>query len=214
MKVIAIADDMERCVTYIAHAEESRECVVVDPGQSGDVINRYLNSFDLQCGAILLTHGHYDHILGLDELVSTSKAPVYIHVDDAKMPSDPHLNVSELFYEKAFAPTFSHFKTVSHGDHIAAAGLDIKVIHTPGHTPGSVVYRISSNGQESIFSGDTVFKETVGRWDLPGGNGGVLRKTITMLRSMFGDDVLIYPGHGESTNFGFERRHNMFFQLD
>ena len=173
-----------RC--YILYHKNERECVVIDPGDEPERIRK--RTGDRRIAAILLTHGHFDHIGGVAALMEEDTRLV-IHPLDEKMLSDPRLNAGMGFLGKnitAPAPT----DRVREGDELKIAGLTIKVLHTPGHTPGSVCYLI----ENELFTGDTLFDHGWGRTDLPGGNehdmAGSLRRLVPMMR-----EYGIHPGH-------------------
>lgn len=213
INVLPICYDENRCVTYVVYADGCDKCIIIDPGQAAAIIAATLEHVNCNCAAILLTHGHYDHIEGLDKLVAMTDAPVYIHYGDSSMPSDGIKNVSALFYDQPIVSSRTDFNLISDGDVIAVADFKIKVIHTPGHTPGSVTYLISENDGDILFSGDTLFRQSVGRWDFPGGDRKTLFRSLSRLTGEFADDTLVYPGHGSHTSIGAEKKHNFFLQM-
>ena len=171
---------------YILGREDGKECIVIDPGDEAARIRRAAG--ERKIAAILLTHGHFDHIGAVRELMEPDTRLV-IHGLDAPMLSDPVLNAGMGFLRRnitAPEPT----DRVKEGDELELAGLKVKVLHTPGHTPGSVCYQIESE----LFTGDTVFEYGWGRTDLPGGSEeqmmASLRRMMPMVRSM-----AFHPGH-------------------
>ena len=179
--------------TYIV--ENDGRCVIIDPGYEADTIAFFLQKHSLTADAIFLTHGHFDHVGAVKKLVETLRCPVYVHGSELSMP--------EMFT----AGTIYHTHTYGEGDRVQAAGLSFRVIHTPGHTPGSVCL-IAEN---ACFSGDTLFAGSCGRTDLPGGDWGVLRRSLNRLAQME-DALSVYPGHGESTTLAAEKRYNPYMQ--
>ena len=173
-----------RC--YILSSEGEKECIVIDPGDEPERIRK--RTGEKRIAAILLTHGHFDHVGGVAPLMKKGTRLV-IHPLDEKMLSDPNLNAGMGFMRKSItapAPT----DRVREGDELTIAGLKIKVLHTPGHTPGSVCYLI----ENELFTGDTLFEQGWGRTDLPGGDDHEmalsLRRLVPMMREM-----PIHPGH-------------------
>ena len=171
---------MVQTCCYILGREGGQECIVIDPGAEAARIRKHIG--DRKIAAILLTHGHFDHIGAVRELMDPGTKLV-IHGLDAPMLGDPRLNASAgLIGRNVTAPEATD--TVKEGDEPELAGLKVKVLHTPRHTPGSVCYEIEGE----LFTGDTVFEHGWGRTDLPGGNEGQmmasLRRLIPMIQSM------------------------------
>ena len=169
---------------------DGKTCAVIDPGAESIKIKRYLEQNSLTCDGILITHGHEDHTSGLAKLEDYTKAPVYVGAEDLyRMPIDG-------------------CKAVGEGDVIKAGALEFKVIETPGHTEGGVCYICG----DAMFAGDTIFYESVGRTDFPGGDFSVLRRTLQKIDSLPYDDLDIYPGHMQKTTLAHERQYNPFFE--
>ena len=168
------------------------EAVVIDPGYEADTILDALAGKTLK--AILLTHGHFDHVGAVKELVAETGCDVYIHAAEATMP--PMVTAGPLY----FTHTYDEGDTVS-----SIAGLELTVLHTPGHTPGSVCLLM---GRE-MFSGDTLFACSFGRTDLPGGDPRKMMESLRRLASLQGN-FFIHPGHGGSTTLDAEKRFNPY----
>ena len=179
--------------TYIVAAAD--HCVVIDPGFEPETIHRFLLKNSLTADAIFLTHGHFDHVGAVRDLVSRLDCPVYIHEAELSLPQA--LTAGPLHY--------TH--TYGEGDRINIAGLSFRVLHTPGHTPGSVCLIT----QDAMFSGDTLFYGSCGRTDLPGGDWATIRRSLTRLAQM-GEALTVYPGHGESTTLAQEKQYNPYMQ--
>lgn len=190
---------------YIVNKEGSASCLVVDPGDEGEKIASYIKKKNLSCEGILLTHGHFDHITGVSELISLVGGKVYACEKERELLMDPHLNASALTgREVALEPEI----LLRDGQHFEAAGLAFRVIHTPGHTKGGCCYY--SEEEKILFSGDTIFMESIGRTDLPTGNGRELLDSVRNKVLTLPDDVKIYPGHGPETNVAYEAANNPY----
>ena len=180
---------------YIIHEEASTSCCIIDPGYTPEVVLDKLEDLGLTAQAILLTHGHFDHVGGVRELAAETGCPVYLHEAELSMP--PQMTAGPLFYTN----------TYGEGDFVEAAGLSFKVLHTPGHTPGSVCLLC----ENAMFSGDTLFWGSCGRTDLPGGSWATIRKSLLRLADLSGD-YDVYPGHGDATTLSFERKMNPYMR--
>ena len=181
--------------TYLVWEENSPTCVVIDPGYEPDTILVEAKKLGKEITAVLLTHGHFDHVGGVRELAAETGCPVYLHEAELSMP--PQMTAGPLFYTN----------TYGEGDFVEAAGLSFKVLHTPGHTPGSICLLC----ENAMFSGDTLFWGSCGRTDLPGGSWTTIRASLKRLANLSGDfDVL--PGHGDATTLSFERKMNPYMR--
>ena len=190
---------------YFAVNEDTKECLVIDPGDYAKMLAEKINNGGYTPVAILLTHGHFDHIMGVEGLRRQFGIPVYVHEDDAQMLEDPALNACAMI---GTTVSLKADHTVKDGDVLNLAGLEIRVIHTPGHTPGGVCYYFPK--EEVLFSGDTLFCESVGRTDLPGGSMSALIRSIKEKVFKLPDLTIVYTGHGEPTKIGDEKRYNPF----
>ena len=190
---MALGDYQTNC--YIIHEENSKTCCVIDPGYDADFILDKLESLGLTLEAIALTHGHFDHVGAVKELAAETQCDVYIHPEDLSMP--PMMTAGPLYYTKTYAE----------GTQLKLAGLDIGVLHTPGHTPGSVCL-ICEN---SIFSGDTLFRGSCGRTDLPGGDWATITKSLKRLATLEGN-FWVYSGHGPTSTLRDEKKYNPYMR--
>lgn len=186
---------------YLVADPAARCACLIDPGDASRDIKDALrkNGFDLEF--IINTHGHGDHIAAN----SIFNAPIYIHRLDADFLKDPDRNMSRSSLFAITSPPAS--KLLEDGDRVELGGLVLEIIHTPGHTPGSV----SVKADDAIFTGDALFNGGIGRTDFPYGDEDILIKSIREKILCYGDDVAVYPGHGPSTTIGAEKRSNPFF---
>lgn len=179
----------------------------VDPGEESADVLAFLDKERLNLLWVLLTHGHPDHIGGVEALKKRALYGVAIHEADVSIFMEPVFGLLPLFGSKR--PSFPE-KTLQDGDEIAVGQLTFVVIHTPGHTPGSVCFLVEGEGERLLLSGDTLFAQSVGRTDLPGGDGRKLASSLERLAEL-PDDLLVLPGHGPTTTIGDERKSNPFW---
>ncbi len=187
---------------YYFYDEEIKQAVVVDPPEKGAWIYEHLLGKGLQVDAILLTHGHFDHISGVNALKEMSGAEIYAPLPEKEMLSDPSLNLSD----EGVVVTADHY--TEDQEKLVVANIPVEVIFTPGHTGGGCCYYLEE--EKILISGDTLFAGSVGRTDLPTGSHTQLIKSIREKLMVLPDDVIVYPGHGESTSIGEERKFNPF----
>jgi hydroxyacylglutathione hydrolase len=194
----------ENC--FLVSPEGGDRAVMVDPGDEGPRLLAAIEDAGVTLDAILLTHTHFDHTGAVAPVARATGAPVYC----------PRLEVPVLQDIMAFVPWpgFGPFEswdpeeTVEGGETLELAGMTFDVLFTPGHSPGHVTYAV--RGEPALFSGDVLFEGSVGRIDLPGGDGPTLMRSIAMLLDRFDDETLVYPGHMGITTLGAERATNPF----
>jgi len=186
---------------------EAKQALVIDPGHDATDIEAVLRQNGLTVAAYLLTHGHADHLCALAELHAARPAPVYIHAEDYKWAFGVQ-NQIPPYYPVPGKPATEFIHPETSRDW-TISDLRFQCTETPGHTKGCVCYYFEQ--EKVIFTGDTLFKGTCGRTDLPGGDGRILAQSLKKLATL-PDDVTVYPGHNESTTIGYEKKTNFFMQ--
>ena len=188
---LPLGDYQTNC--YILHQEGNRDCVIIDPGYEPEIILSYLSEKGLTIQAILLTHGHFDHVGAVRELAAQTDCQVYLNPKELAMP--PMLTAGPLYYTNSYGE----------GDQLDIAGISLQVLETPGHTPGSVCLITENN----LFSGDTLFCGSCGRTDLPCGDHRAMTESLKRLAALR-EDYNVYPGHGSNTTLAREQKTNPY----
>lgn len=191
---------------WIVGADDDSPVVVVDPGDDAELILSALG--DSVVSAVVLTHGHFDHLGAVRDLIAATGAPLMVHAADAPKVTSSVENGGAVFGFTATAPVPD--RVLEDDDLIAAGTLMLRVIHTPGHTPGGVCLLADAGEESHLFSGDTLFAGSVGRTDLSGGDGRTLLRSIARLAAL-ADTTIVHPGHGPDTTIARERRINPFW---
>lgn len=189
---------------YIVADETTKNAVLFDAPAQAEKILRYIEDTHLNLKHIFLTHAHFDHILALDELKKVTGAKIFLHNAEEQYLKDPALNLSGDHGDGLTFPDVD--QPLNDGDEITLDSLNIKVIHTPGHTVGSVCYLVN----EILISGDTLFSGSVGRSDFPLGSFEDEIRSINEKLMILDDDIKVYPGHGFSTTIGKQRKDNPY----
>jgi glyoxylase-like metal-dependent hydrolase (beta-lactamase superfamily II) len=196
--------------TYIAAAKTGEACVVIDPGEdAGPLVAERLQALGLRCEAVLLTHGHLDHVWSAKDVCDATGAEPWIHPDDHWLLERPAaaLGVPDLGFAIEFPPALNDLVD---GQKLRFGGLDIEVRHTPGHTPGHCIFLTDG----IVFSGDLIFQGSIGRSDFPRGSLEDLMESIRRAVLPLDDETVILSGHGSETTVGVERRTNPFVLAD
>jgi hydroxyacylglutathione hydrolase len=197
---------------YLVAPEPGAECVIIDPGEDSESrIAEIVADHRLKPVAVLLTHGHIDHVWSVAPVCGARGIPAYIHPDDRALLSDPARGLplgagQQLFGGLEFTEP-DDVRELTDGTVLKLAGLEITVGHAPGHTPGSVVFH---SGPAVMFSGDLLFAGSIGRTDLPGGDTAAMMDSLARVCLTLPDETRVLPGHGPQTSIGVERASNQF----
>lgn len=190
---------------YLVINEDTKQAVVIDPAACPSYLMSHIKSEGLKIEAILLTHGHFDHIMGIDGFLSEFDVPVYVHEEDADAMEDPVLNQSST-YTSGY--TFGKARYLRDRQTLELAGYTFQVIHTPGHTKGGCCYYVAS--ENVLFSGDTLFQNSVGRTDFVNSSTSDLVHSVREKLFLLPNDTMVYPGHMGETKIGHEKKYNPY----
>lgn len=204
IETFVLGDVRTNC--YLLINEETKEALVVDPADRADVIVRKLIDEGLTLKAILLTHGHGDHILAVGALKKQFGVKVYAAKAEEALLSDTAQNLSKALF--GIEVTVKPDVLLEDGQEFEAAGICLRMLHTPGHTPGGCCYYQAE--EKILFSGDTLFCGSIGRTDFPGGSLSQLVRSVKEKLLVLPEDVKVYPGHEEITTIGHEKRYNPY----
>jgi glyoxylase-like metal-dependent hydrolase (beta-lactamase superfamily II) len=191
---------------YILGCENTKEAVVIDPGDDGDQILMALAKSALKVKYLINTHGHFDHVGANKAMKEATNAEIGIHPDDAPMLMELSKSASMFGLSAENSPPADIL--LNHGDQLSFGDITLEVIHTPGHSKGGIC--LYTKGY--LFAGDTLFKSSIGRTDLPGGNFDTLIASIRTKLFALPDDTIVYTGHGPETSIGDEKRMNPFLR--
>ena len=181
----------------------------VDPGGDASELARFACNNDITIDWVIITHGHIDHIAGLTSLRNLAENGVAIHEKDADCLTNSNRNLSNQFVEQT-STFLAAEKTLLDGEILHVGSMSIEVIHTPGHTRGGICLYVTDGDESILLSGDTLFANSVGRTDLPGGDYKELKKSLQRLCRL-PDALVVYPGHGPETTIGEEKKNNQYF---
>ena len=203
MKRILLLGEIDVNCYFIEH---NNKCYIVDPGYEKEKVIKYVKDNNLEVKGILLTHAHIDHIGAID----CFDVPVYLHKDEYEILCDNHKNGFEFYgREKPYALEHLNIVKIDEATIFDLDDKKIEVIHTPGHTMGGVCYKIDND----LYTGDTLFQGTVGKWTFPTGDLNTLKKTVVNLIDNQKEEIRIHPAHGESSTIGDENKYNHFYKM-
>ena len=206
MKVVRIPAGIYAANCYLVYSEDNKEAIVIDPGGDEDDILTQIKNLGLDIKYIILTHGHGDHISGVNGIKDYTKAPLAIHKEDEYLLKDGRSNLSSMMAMGTVEITADIL--LNDGDKISFGGLTAEVIHTPGHTPGGISIKIG----DSIFTGDTLFAGSIGRTDFPKSSFEAIMDSIKNRIIIYPDDTIVYPGHGPSSTIRNDKESNPFIK--
>ena len=206
IKHYVVGPVMTNC--YLMCNDEKKDLIVVDPGASGDRLAAEIKSMGYSVAGIILTHGHFDHADGIEELKASFSDDIRVYACDREKEtlSDPAVNLSAVMGGKKAVYAADVF--LSDGEETSMAGFTFKTIHTPGHTPGGCCFYFPEQGV--LFSGDTLFCGSVGRTDFPGGSMSVIVRSIREKLLILPEETTVYPGHDAVTTIADEKRYNPY----
>lgn len=197
-----------QCNCSILGDEETRTALVIDPGDEVEKLQEVLDRHRLEVEGIIITHAHLDHVGAAAELRRRTGAPVYMNENDLRMRE--YLDVQAVLMNMKPPEKPEIDVMVRDADRVQLAGANLVVLHTPGHTPGSISLHVPS--EEKLIAGDTLFRDSIGRTDLPGGDSRAILVSIHDKLLTLRDETMVIPGHGPATTIGHEREYNYFLQ--
>jgi len=203
MELITLPVGFTATNCYVVACERTRETLVVDPGDEAEIILQEIMSRGLSVKLIVLTHFHFDHVGAVREIQQATGAPVCIGAGDA-----PHLESPPVMFGARGPAGLKAERLLHNGDTIQVGDITATVLETPGHSPGGISLYVPD--EATLFGGDTLFHQGVGRTDLPGSSTATLVNSIRTQLYTLHDDTVVYPGHGPQTTIGYEKRHNPF----
>jgi glyoxylase-like metal-dependent hydrolase (beta-lactamase superfamily II) len=200
-----------QCNCSVLACPDTNDAVVIDPGGETERIAEIVAHYHLTVRSIIHTHGHIDHIYCTHDVKRAHGGEICLHRDDVYLYDGFHQQCAIFGLARSGVSPIDRF--VAHGDRIAVGKLGIDVIHTPGHTPGSICFEVNDGPRTILFVGDTLFRRSVGRTDLPGGDSGALRRSIRERLYTRNPGAVVVPGHGPSTTLAEEARGNPYVHL-
>ena len=206
LKIYGIRVSVFSTNCYLVKNMETGEGFLIDPGDYGEKIIDIIKEKEVKLTAIYLTHGHLDHMMAAAQIKAEYNVPVYCHEAELAVLADPVQNLTSRFMRSGYV--FEDAIGLKDGAEFTAAGVPVKLLHTPGHTPGGCCYYLPEDGY--LFSGDTLFFRSIGNTEFPGGSMGTLARSIREKLYTLPEETRVYAGHGESTDIGSEKYENPF----
>lgn len=206
MEIKRLVLGLVRTNCYIVYSEETKKAVIIDPAADSRRIMEEISGLGIVPEAILLTHGHFDHMLAAESLKNGYQVPICVHKADAELVKHPDLNCSQQFLHMSYS--ISADEELEDGQNLRFLDGAFTVLSTPGHTEGSCCYYAKEDS--ILFSGDTLFQESVGRTDLPTGSAAKLVNSIRERLFVLPEDTLVLSGHGDQTTIGEEKQYNPY----
>jgi len=197
-----------QCNCSLLACARTKQAVIIDPGDEGERIYQRVQELGLEIKYILHTHAHFDHIGGTGIIRSKTEAPCCLHRDDEVLYQQLPMQGQMFGMKFEAAPAIE--KYLEDGDSLRFGDVEFEVIHTPGHSPGSVCFQVVAGTEKKLFSGDTLFQTSIGRTDLWGGNFAQIIQSIKDRILVLDDDLVVFPGHGPTTKVGIEKARNPF----
>jgi glyoxylase-like metal-dependent hydrolase (beta-lactamase superfamily II) len=207
MRLRTLAVGALRCNCFIVGCDETGEAAIVDPGDDADEILEAVREMDVTVKLLLHTHGHFDHIMATDEVAAMTRADILLHREDGQLYENLPAQGRVFGIRAGHPPAVTRW--LVDGEAIAIGKLSVRVIHTPGHTPGSVGFYFAAPSP-LLLGGDTLFANGVGRTDLPGGSWEALESSIRERLYVLPEETRVIPGHGAETTIAWERAHNPY----
>ena len=195
-------------IVYKENGDIKKEAIIVDPGDDAHKIVDVIDELEVNPVAILLTHGHFDHILATNKIADKYNIKVYAHKAEQELLLDAEKNLSKGYRRDC---KVINARSLEDNEEIILAGIKIKVLNTPGHTIGSSCYLLEESN--ILLSGDMLFRESVGRTDFPTGSDSDILNSLNNVLMKLDDDIEVYPGHGPSSTIGYERKNNMYVRF-
>ena len=205
MIIKTIPNGILQANTYVLIDEETKEAAIIDSGGEFEIINDALEKYGAKLKYILNTHAHFDHVMGEKEAQERTGLPVYVHEDDKILLEN--LKRQAAFFRIGEAEAPENIKTFDENTVFKLGNQEIKVIHTPGHTPGSVCFLVG----DALISGDTLFYGSIGRTDFEGGSFAQISDSIQNKLFKLAENITVYPGHDAQTTIGYEKKYNSPF---